>query len=774
MTPILAQTSSLFTAPVIAGAAVAAVSIPVIIHLLWRVKRQRQVWAAMRFLQVAIKKQKNKLRLEHLLLLLTRCLMLLLLGLGLAGPVGQGLSQLFVGHSGRKLVHLVIDDTLTSQAQLRAGVNRSRLDELKEQASKLIDQMGEEDHLAIWRSAKAAAPMYGPGLVNAVQARQILDSIQSRHTASDLPAVLANIQAQLDDATYSAYEQTVVILSDFSHGSLGQQSHQSFDKLARQATVSLAKPAISAANMQIVKLQPRRSQMLRPLTGSLAVMLDVSLSREGKIDQPAVCTIGLFVDGKQVASRQHQWTAGQSQATVQMDLSWDESAASFPFILPIEARLTAEPVHNRLTADDRQFTQVQLREELKIALVDDGSSSGDAKGFTPAQWLTFALSPAQNNLNVMPISPGALTGEVLSTVDVCMLLRPDQISGPQLEAVEQWTRAGGLLWVFTPAVGEKAGLPVWALNLAQKLELPVKMDVKVLEGDWALTQESRPPDALGLLGADWQALLRPVRVLQMLGLFAPLGNDSNAQAWLRLNDEAQSPVLVSQQVDDGFVLFSALALNPQWSNLQTRPLFVPLLHESIASLTSQSASRRLLSFTPGTKPELAKRFASTDSSGGMLVGPKRMSLQVGPTGRLIPTQPLDEPGVYRSRTQPSRNVVLINVDATDGSLVMTDEHAVRQLLFESTGNGQSVDPLHWLDRDNPTWAVSDTTVNSQLGWHLLWLAMALLIIETMLARWFSHASTQQRTWSGWIWHGILKLLHLDHTHAPRMGKGGVR
>jgi hypothetical protein len=279
---------------------------------------------------------------------------------------------------------------------------------------------------------------------------------------------------------------------------------------------------------------------------------------------------------------------------------------------------------------------------------------------------------------------------------------------------------------------------------------------------------------LGLLAADWQALLKPVRVTQMLGLFAPLGSDSNAQAWLRLNDEAQSPVLVSQQVDDGFVLFSALALSPQWSNLQTRPIFVPLLHESIASLTSQSAARRLLSFSPGTRPELGQRFASPDRSGGMLMGPKRMSLQASPTGRLVPTQPLDEPGVYRSRTEPSRNVLLVNVNASDGSLVMTDEHAVRQLLFESAGNASGADPLHWLDRENPTWAVSDTTVNSQLGWHLLWLTMALLILETMLARWFSHAATQQRTWSGWIWHGILKLLHLDHTHAPRVGKGGVR
>ena len=771
MLTTVAQTSSLFTAPLIAAAAVAAIAIPVIIHLLWRVRRQRQVWAAMRFLQVAIKKQKNKLRLEHLLLLLTRCLILLLLGLGLAGPVGTGLSKLFGQRSGQRLVHLILDDTLTSGAQLRVGANHLRLDDLKKQAIALLDQVGEKDHVSIWRSAQSAMPLLPPSQLNKPQALQLIDSIKPRHTASDMRTVLATIQSQLDDAAYLGYEQTIVILSDFSHGSLGKQTQQSFDRLARDATVCLIPPAPSIPNMQITKVQPRRSQMLRPLDGALAVMLDVTLARQGKIDQAATCRIGLYLDGKEVSTREHQWAAGQSQATVQMDLSWNDSVTAYPFILPIEARLASEAQHNRLHADDRQFTQVQIREQLRILLVDDAvSSSTDAKGFTASQWLSFALSPAQNSLNVQQVTAAQLSADMLVNVDVCMVLRPDQISKPQMASIDQWTRKGGMLWLFAPADEQMAGLPVWALNLSQQLDLPVKLDVKQLEGDWGLNLASRPPAALSLLGADWQALLRPVRVSQMLGLFAPLDSDSPTQAWLSLNDPAQTPVMVSQPLDDGYVLASALALSPDWSNLQTRPLFVPLLHEAIASLTSQSASRQLLAFKPGTIPQLGERF--TQSS--QLIGPKRMTLKRDSSGKMVSTLPIDEPGVYRAQQDGSKNLLLINVNADDASLAMSDEHAVKQLLFDHNGADASHAKLHWLDRDNPTWPTVDSTANSQLGWNLLWIALALMILETMLARWFSHASTQQRSWAGWLWRGVLKLLHVDHGPPQRFGKGGSR
>jgi hypothetical protein len=67
-----------------AGALVGAVSIPIIIHLLNRKRFRVVTWAAMRFLLAAQRKNARKLRLEQLLLLLVRVVMVALLVLAMA------------------------------------------------------------------------------------------------------------------------------------------------------------------------------------------------------------------------------------------------------------------------------------------------------------------------------------------------------------------------------------------------------------------------------------------------------------------------------------------------------------------------------------------------------------------------------------------------------------------------------------------------------------------------------------------------------------------
>jgi hypothetical protein len=69
-----------FEAP-LAAAAVAggAVAIPVVIHLLNRKRFRVVIWAAMRFLLAAQRKNSRRMRLEQLVLLAVRCLLVLLL-----------------------------------------------------------------------------------------------------------------------------------------------------------------------------------------------------------------------------------------------------------------------------------------------------------------------------------------------------------------------------------------------------------------------------------------------------------------------------------------------------------------------------------------------------------------------------------------------------------------------------------------------------------------------------------------------------------------------
>src|SRR5687767_15897758 len=94
-----------------------AVSVPIIIHLLNRRKFRIVDWAAMDFLLEADKKNRRRIRLENLLLLLLRCLAVLLIGLLLARPflptnVTAGLID-----AGQFERIVLLDDSLSMQAQ---------------------------------------------------------------------------------------------------------------------------------------------------------------------------------------------------------------------------------------------------------------------------------------------------------------------------------------------------------------------------------------------------------------------------------------------------------------------------------------------------------------------------------------------------------------------------------------------------------------------------------------------------------------------------------
>ncbi len=67
-------------------AGIAAVAVPIIIHLLNRRKFQKVIWAAMRFIQTSVEQNQRRLRLEDMILLALRCLLLALLALALARP----------------------------------------------------------------------------------------------------------------------------------------------------------------------------------------------------------------------------------------------------------------------------------------------------------------------------------------------------------------------------------------------------------------------------------------------------------------------------------------------------------------------------------------------------------------------------------------------------------------------------------------------------------------------------------------------------------------
>ncbi|MFO1021748.1 MAG: BatA domain-containing protein [Planctomycetales bacterium] len=75
----------------------ACVAIPWLLHLLTKRQYRQTEWAAMKFLLEALRKNSRRIRLEHLLLLIVRTLLIAIVVGALARPLWTGLSLAAVG-----------------------------------------------------------------------------------------------------------------------------------------------------------------------------------------------------------------------------------------------------------------------------------------------------------------------------------------------------------------------------------------------------------------------------------------------------------------------------------------------------------------------------------------------------------------------------------------------------------------------------------------------------------------------------------------------------
>ena len=151
----------LFLNPWYAVAGAALISVPIIIHLINRMRFRRVRWAAMEFLLKAQKRNRRRLIIEQLLLLALRCLLVALAGLLVLRFVGFSWANL----QGKTTLHLVLlDDTPSMGDQwkeadaTRDGFAVAKKDILQDKIIKSLSQAAATDKLIVLPFSHVADP----------------------------------------------------------------------------------------------------------------------------------------------------------------------------------------------------------------------------------------------------------------------------------------------------------------------------------------------------------------------------------------------------------------------------------------------------------------------------------------------------------------------------------------------------------------------------------------------------------------------------------------
>ena len=573
--------AAMWVAPLLALAGVLGMIVPLVIHWLGRVRRPAVKWGAMRLLEKAWRQQRRRRQVEMWLLLVCRCLMVLVAGLALAGPLSPPWQWLMREAVDQQVpVQVVMDNGLTSMMLHGGDAEGTRLDALKDQLLAWADRQSPDQPVVLWELAH--------------EKDRSKDAPLWSGTCAQLPVGLKQVVSRVQPINWDVLEALphgpTMVLSDWARGQ-GLQDRAVWQRDGGgvgggEAPVVLSIPMASRENWQLAALEPGVFPMG---SDQRHWPMRVQVRRWG---QPADVRIALVLqdeNGEVLSDVQYtevQFAPGSDRVWQTCQLVVPEGVSG-----RVQLVATLETAHgealDELVVDNRQQAVRTLPEQWRVAIVGHQDQLGTLA--FQAALDPQALLPgrvAARPFAVQIVSPQALDQALLETVDVVVLQTPEALNN--WLTLADWVRAGGGLWVLptqieTASSDDTLTETAWSRQALDALGLDWRQSQGVdLQAPMALQPRALPPLLEGLTGR-WTELQNAVRVSRLRSLQAALTAD---QIWLSLDTHPTSPVLVETAVGAGRVLWQTVTFSEAESTLAVQPLMVPLARQGVCVLAS--------------------------------------------------------------------------------------------------------------------------------------------------------------------------------------------
>ncbi|HVJ85695.1 MAG TPA: BatA domain-containing protein [Caulifigura sp.] len=199
----------------------AALSLPIIFHLVRRTPKGRQNFSSLMFLAPTPPILTRRSRLDQVILLLLRLAALLLLAFAFARPFLRETATLpFDALPGRRLAILVD----TSASMRRGDLSK----QAKAAAGKVLDDLGPQDEVSLYAYGDRCRRVVGPSDFEAsaesnqaTVVKEKLGALEPDWTAGDLGQALVTVAGELDSSTdveKSAADPEIVVITDAQQG----------------------------------------------------------------------------------------------------------------------------------------------------------------------------------------------------------------------------------------------------------------------------------------------------------------------------------------------------------------------------------------------------------------------------------------------------------------------------------------------------------------------------------------------------------------------------
>ncbi|MCA9267922.1 MAG: BatA domain-containing protein [Planctomycetales bacterium] len=631
------------TNPLLFLLGVAAVASPIIIHLLNKRKFRRVEWAAMDFLLEADKKNRRRVRLENLLLLLLRCLACILIGLLLARPFKSlGLMSRFLATEEYERI-VLLDDSLSMAA--RDGTQTS-MDKAKAALQDFVKGLadGKNNAFTLHLTSDPAHPKYNATKIDDASVTEIAavvkDEIQVADRPANLEQALLELEKSVKGRTSGGVNRVVYVISDMRRrdwpaAADGGADESSVATVLKRLAEDVAGCFVvdvgrqdDAGNLVIEEINPLEKALVSGVQSPFEVRVRNAGQRgvsDAKVrfvagqGQPLVLNLPPIKPGETVV-------APLKYTFVKSDLN---PADARPEYVRIRAELEAPaaPDVDELMEDNARYFAARVAPGIRTLIVDGDQQDGYA---SESYFLRRALAPPGQVLSGVAVD---VVGESVfettrledyQVIYLCNLLRLPDFGGAPVEGgadeapaaategdgrkhlsrreeLERWVADGGGLVI---AVGDRVDEEAYDRELYRdgKGLLPATLDGllgDVDEKTWVQfnVQTANHP-VMSLFALQDNPFIDAVKIFRWWNCkvdeAAIAAGTVNIPA--RFTNLESSPAVVEKQFGEGRVLLFAIPLDNDWADWPQDLSYLPTmleLNKYMARKTSDDANMQV-------------------------------------------------------------------------------------------------------------------------------------------------------------------------------------
>lgn len=587
-----------------------AVAAPIIIHLLSKRKFRLIDWAAMDFLLEADRRNRRRVRLENLILLLLRCLAVALVAFLVARPFLTPEGVLQTGAAAPEIERVIVLDD--SPSMLARGKNNELVfDDAKAGLVTFVEELVRDsprDRLTLVVTSKPDSPLINGKFLHTAggadgggdevgEIVRTIKNLQPSERTADLDATFLALDRILA-ADAAVVNRVIYLVSDLrgrdwrprTPGDRGPGARVK-KLLADNRAVGFVVVDVGADKTDNLTIEEIRALdetgQQSQLVAGVPAKFEVTIANHGA---SAADRVEVELTTAAAGTQRHTIEkaiepGGRQKALFDITFPAAEGVDAKPASTPIRAAIDRADL---LPSDNQRLFAARVTPGVQVLIVDGDPATEPEK--SERYFLQKALAPLGEELTPFRVQWRSDSqfddGLPLDGFQLIFLCNVYRVSEEQLGVLDKWVQAGGGLVV---ALGDRVDGEFYNEKLfaGGKGLLPVKLDSR--QGDesqnnWVHFMVDRPEHPLltAFEGTENAQLLQAVKVFQWWKAEVPVADLTAGRATLvsRWTDDADNTVAVAEKPHGtGRVLVLTTALDRDWNNWPGEFSYVPSMLE---------------------------------------------------------------------------------------------------------------------------------------------------------------------------------------------------